>query len=243
MNKVKIATWNELEPLKPFSAMAANVDLVIIRWESEDNASVLYGRCQHRGALMSDGCIRGDDIVCGVHNWDYNYKTGISSYNNKERLHKFNAWVEEEAVWVDEDEIKVWETENPQAYNRDAYLGQHDDLHGMAWEPHTKEIQHLAKFGLSKSGHHGPMQAMGVPKPELPQWENIQILTAQLATLPRFDEEAVGTELVIGPSAKKTISDENTSIRVRYELWRIIQRSKNCYGQRRRNGWYRHLLG
>ena len=96
-NKVQVATWSELEPLKPAYALIANVDLVVIRWKDEETVSVLFGRCQHRGALMADGSIRGQDIICGVHNWDYSYKTGISSYNSKERLHKFNAWVAEES--------------------------------------------------------------------------------------------------------------------------------------------------
>ena len=68
--------------------------------------------------MRTDGSVRGKDIVCGVHNWDYNFKTGISSYNNEERLHKFNSWIEDGSVWVDQDEIREWEKENPQAYDR-----------------------------------------------------------------------------------------------------------------------------
>jgi hypothetical protein len=47
-----------------------------------------------------------------VHNWDYGYKSGISSYNQSERLHKFNAWIENDAVWVDADEIAARERDN-----------------------------------------------------------------------------------------------------------------------------------
>ena len=46
-------------------------------------------------------------------------------------------------------------------------------------------IHALARDGLEKTGHHGPMDAMGVPRPTLPQWDDIQLLTAQLATRPR----------------------------------------------------------
>lgn len=44
-------------------ALVANVDLVVLRWKDEDNVSVLYGRCKHRRALMSDGIVRGEDIA------------------------------------------------------------------------------------------------------------------------------------------------------------------------------------
>ena len=74
-----------------------------------------------------------------------------------------------------------------------------------AAEPTVELIHALATDGLSKTGHHGDMDAMGVPRTELPAWDDIQILTAQLAARPLFDEEEVGTELVIGPRAKKPL--------------------------------------
>lgn len=90
MNKVKVAAWGELEPLSPAYALVSNVDLVVIRWKDEEQASVLYGRCLHRGALLSDGFIDGENLICGVHNWDYRYRTGVSEYNNEEHLNQLN---------------------------------------------------------------------------------------------------------------------------------------------------------
>jgi glutamate synthase domain-containing protein 2 len=210
MKKTAIARWADLEPAKPTYALAANVDLVVIRWpepieSGEAGVSVLYGRCLHRGALLADGHVRGDDLICGVHNWDYRYRTGVSAYNPKERLANFTAWVEDDQVWVDADEIATWERDNPQAYNRDEYLGLYDDLHGAAEEPHNAYIRRLAKEGLSKLGHHGRIDAMGVPYDQLPKWADIQILTAQVHKLPLLDHDPVGTEVVIGPNAKKPL--------------------------------------
>ena len=74
-----------------------------------------------------------------------------------------------------------------------------------AEEPTVELIHALARDGLEKIGHHGPLAAMGVPRPTLPQWDDIQILTAQLATKPLFEDTEVGTELVIGPEAKKPL--------------------------------------
>ncbi len=204
MKKVSIAKFSELEDKTPTYALVANVDLVIVRYDN--NVSVLYGRCAHRGALMSDGTIQGEDIICGVHGWDYQFKTGVSAYNNEERLQKFHSWIEDDEVLVDEDEISAWEQKNPQAYNRDAYQGLYKDLHGGPEEPHYKFIQQLAKDGLSKFGHHGPTSAMGVPRQELPGWDDIQFITAQLATLPQLDDVEVGSEVVIGPKARKPLT-------------------------------------
>ena len=202
-NKVKIAAWSELKDREPAYTLVANVDLVVIRYD--DAVSVLYGRCLHRGALLSDGSVRGDDLICGVHNWDYRLDTGISAYNNEEILPKFNAWVDAtaDAVYVDEAEIAAWEQKNPQPFQRDSYLGLYEDTHSAAEEPYNKYIRRLAKNGLS--GHHGSVSAMGVPLTELPRWEDIQILTAQLAKRPLLDDAPVGTELIIGPKAKRPL--------------------------------------
>ena len=90
MKNAKVADWDALEPLTPAYALVANVDLVVIGSPGEsrispaptarpaqDEVTVLYGRCLHRGALLADGRIQGEDLICGVHGWDYRYKTGI----------------------------------------------------------------------------------------------------------------------------------------------------------------------
>ncbi len=46
---------------------------------------------------------------------------------------------------------------------------------------------------------------MGVPRPTLPQWDDIQVLTGQLATKPLMEDVEVGTDLVIGKNAKKPL--------------------------------------
>ena len=205
MSKIQIAKWDELEPLQPSYALAVDVDLVVIRLPEGEQASALYGRCLHRGALLADGHVDGDNLICGLHNWDYCYRTGVSSYNPDERLKKFSSWVEDGYVWVDETEIRAWLQDNPQPYDRDAYQGLYADLHGSPEEPHYQYIQHLAEHGLSKTGHHGRVSAMGVPRDQLPKWEDIQILTSQLHKVPLLDDAPVGTDVVIGPSAKKPL--------------------------------------
>ncbi len=72
-------------------------------------------------------------------------------------------------------------------------------------EPTVAFIHQLAKEGLSKIGHHGPMTSMGVPRNELPHWDDLQIMAAQMATKPLLEDVNVETELVIGPEAKKPL--------------------------------------
>ncbi len=203
MSKIKVAVWDELEDRTPQHALVGDVDLVIVRYD--DSVSVLYGRCAHRGALMSDGHVDGANLICGVHGWDYRLDTGVSEYNHSETLPRFQSWVEGGAVLVDEAEILTWAKKHPQPYARDSYQGVFQDHTGTQDEPHVKFIRKLADEGLSKFGHHGPAAAMGVSRNQLPKWEDLQFVVGQLHKLPLLDDETVATDIVIGPDADKPL--------------------------------------
>lgn len=204
MKKHAVATLSALPDRDPQYALVADVDLVVVRFDEE--VSVFYGRCLHRGALMSDGYVQGDNLICGVHYWDYRVDSGVSEYNNSEALPKFKSWIEGDEVLVDEDEIAAWAQDNPQPFQRDQYLGLYADTsHGTEEEPYNGLIQQYARDGLSKTGHHGRVDAMGVPRTQLPDWDDIQILTAQLQRFPLLDDDPVGTDVVIGPNAQKPL--------------------------------------
>ena len=205
MNPTKIAIFEELSALTPTHVEVVGVDLVAVRWEEGTEVSVLYGRCLHRGALLSDGCIEGENLVCGLHQWDYRYRTGVSSYENTERLERFTSWIDNGIVFVDADEIAAWALANPQPYDATTYQGKYQDPTGTPAEPYVKTIRELAGFGLDRVGAHGPAGAMGVERSRLPSWDDLQIITAQLATPPLLDDEAVTTELVIGPAAARPL--------------------------------------
>ena len=72
-------------------------------------------------------------------------------------------------------------------------------------EPTVARIHDMARNGLDKVGTHGETVAMGVPRKELPDWNDIQILTAQMARKPLEEDAEVETRLVIGPRAAKPL--------------------------------------
>ena len=161
MQPFRIATWSEVPDREPVGTVVSNVDLVIVRFD--DNHSVLYGRCLHRGALMSDGSIVGDNIVCGLHGWDYVFHTGVSSYDNSERLAKFASWIDGDDLFVDLDEILQWEKEHPQPYDRTSYQGDYQDPHGDAAEPHVGLIRRLPTKGSNTSATTGRSHRWACP--------------------------------------------------------------------------------
>ncbi|MBG6130064.1 glutamate synthase domain-containing protein 2 [Aquimarina sp. EL_43] len=201
---ILIAQLSNLENKEPAHALVNGLDLVIVKYD--DEISVLYGRCLHRGALMADGHIDGHNLICGVHGWDYRYDTGVSEYNNSEVLHKFSTKTEGDNLYVDEIEINSYITDHPQPFNREEYLGAYADTHPEETEPYTGYIKELAKNGLKNLGHHGFSASMGVDRNTLPKWNDIQFLPAQLANRPLLDHEEVATKVIIGPNAQKPLS-------------------------------------
>lgn len=183
---ISIAKLSELKEKEPAYALVSNTDLVIIRYQEE--VSVMYGRCLHPGALLSDGFVEGDNLICGLHYWDYRIDTGVSEYDNSEALYKFESKIEDGEVYIDEDEVKEYEKENPSPFDRDAYLGTYADTNPEETEPFTGQIQELAKNGLKNWGKHGQTVAMGVDRNKLPKWEDLQFLPAQLSRRPLMDD-------------------------------------------------------
>lgn len=74
-----------------------------------------------------------------------------------------------------------------------------------AEEPTVTFIHQLARQGLSVIGHHGPMTSMDVPRAELPHWDALQIVVAQMARKPLREDHPLAAELGIGPRAARPL--------------------------------------
>ena len=143
---------------------------------------------------------------------------------------------------MDADEIAAWALEHPQPYDRDAYQGAYADVHGTPEEPATKLIHALAKGGIEGVGHHGPVSAMGVPPVDLPKWDDLQVLTAQLHRFPLLDDEAVASDVVIGPRAKKPLRLDRPLFVSDMSFGALSEEAKVALAARRRARGNRHLL-
>lgn len=197
-----IARRDELPELSPAHAEADGIDLVLVR--RGDAVDVFEGRCPHRGALLADGHVEGPNLVCGVHGWDYRLDSGVSAYNPAERLYKFSCHVVDGEVMLAKDELVAYRAMRPERRVVSTYDRLFDDPHqDTAEEPYVSEIHALARDGLA--GAHGTVAAMGVPRSELPSWDDLQVLTAQLHRFPRLDDEPVDTAVTLGPAAAKPL--------------------------------------
>lgn len=197
-----IARLDDLTEDVPAHAVADGIDLVLVRRAGQ--VHVFEGRCPHRGALLADGRVEGPDLICGVHGWDYRLDTGVSAYNPAERIFKFRSRVDAGEVLIDKADLVEYRGMRPERAVTSTYDRLFDDPHqDTPEEPFVGEIHALARNGLE--GMHGAVAAMGVPRTDLPTWDDLQVLTAQLHRFPRLDDEPVATEITIGPAAARPL--------------------------------------
>ena len=215
-----IATLSELSDRVPTGVKVDGVELVVIRVDSD--VSVFAGRCLHRGALLADGKVVGDDLICSLHGWDYRVCSGVSAYNPAERLHRYETEIVDDEVRICMAELRHQATVRPTSDVTETPVGipdtrakavseyewHYENPHGGPEEDRTGDIHELALHGLDRVGHHGPVAAMGVPRQQLPSWDGLQFLTAQLSRLPLLDSDEVDTSVVIGPGAERPLQLE-----------------------------------
>jgi glutamate synthase domain-containing protein 2/nitrite reductase/ring-hydroxylating ferredoxin subunit len=202
MTSTAIARLDELEENVPWPASIDGVDVVLIRRDGD--VHVFEGRCLHRGALLADGTVEGSDLVCGLHGWRFRLDTGVAAFNPAKRLHKFTSTLIDGAVHVLAEDLAQFRVTHPASSPEDVYERLFSDPHqNSAKEPYVSEIHGFAAHGLP--GPDGPVAAMGVPRDQLPQWDDLQLLTAQLSRFPKLDDESVDTAVTIGPSAKRPL--------------------------------------
>jgi nitrite reductase/ring-hydroxylating ferredoxin subunit len=71
---VRAANLDELKGSGPFALSANGVDVVVIRTPSGLRA--FEGRCPHQGALLGEGELDGDRLVCRNHRWRFKVDSG-----------------------------------------------------------------------------------------------------------------------------------------------------------------------
>lgn len=189
-NWVQVAKRNELEHGKGKTVWVNERDLAIYEYEGEVYA--LLNKCPHRGGQLADGHItENGNVICPLHFWDFDVKTGISRYDNKDRVPTYPARFRGDAIEVDADAVPMG------ARNENEYLGpwlrRSDDR-----ELDMVYIHHMAG---GKQAEIEPMR----PAEGVVGFDKIFFLPGQLAVLPLLDHEPVTTETVIGRKAKKPL--------------------------------------
>ena len=57
--------------------------------------------CRHRGGPLGDGILQGHTIICPIHYWKYDVRTGEQEMSHQVRLSCYTVSVDGEDVFVD----------------------------------------------------------------------------------------------------------------------------------------------
>ncbi|MEM9953524.1 MAG: glutamate synthase-related protein [Chloroflexota bacterium] len=187
---VEVLKTSELENSHGTTVFVNERDIALYRYE--DDFYALDNTCVHRQGKLGDGWMDGANVICPLHQWDYDVRTGVSRWNSKETVATYPVKVDGDSVLVDADAVP------PKPRFEGEYLG----LYARRDDPLEKEMHDIHAYS---KGSHEFVEPMGSERRTYADFEQIYFLPGQLAQLPLLDDEAVSTEVIIGAKRNKPL--------------------------------------
>jgi len=189
-NWVEVIKTDQLEESKGTTVYVNERDIALYKYEG--NFYALDNQCVHRGGQLGDGHMSGANVICPLHQWDYDVRTGVSRYNATEKVAVYPVQVVDDRVEVDADAVP------PKPRFKSEYLG--------LWTRRNDPIEHEMHdiHGYAK-GTREFVEPMGSEKRDYASFGDLYFLPGQLAVLPLLDHEEVNTETIIGSRQKKPL--------------------------------------
>lgn len=182
-NFVEVLKTNELEEGKGTTVFVNERDLALYKYEGEFYA--LDNTCLHREGKLGDGWMDGPNVICPLHHWDYDVKTGVSRWNSEEVVAVYPVRVEDDSVQVDADAVP------PRPRFNNEYLG--------LWSRRDDKLEtEMHDIHAYSKGTREFVEPMGSAHRTYPWFDELYFLPGQLANLPLLDHEEVDTEVILG---------------------------------------------
>ena len=167
----RLARVDELRGDGPFALSVDGLDLVVVR--SEAGYRAYQGRCPHQGALLGEGEMDGDALVCRNHRWRFDSATGMR-VGGPGCLVSCPVEVRGTELWADVSPLARTEAVGAIAHRT------LDDLPGPKGFPlvgnafqidldrfHLVQEQWVATYGPLYQYRLGPNRVLGVADPRL----------------------------------------------------------------------------
>ena len=189
-NFVEVLKTDQLEEGTGTTVFVNERDIALYKYEGDFYA--LDNTCVHRQGKLGDGHMDGSNVICPLHGWDYDVKTGVSRWNYKETVPVYPVQVEGDSVMVDADSVP------PKPRFSSEYLG----LWARRDDPLEHEMHDIHSYS---KGTKEFVEPMGSERRPSPNFEDLYFLPGQLANLPLLDDETVETEVIIGAKRGKPL--------------------------------------
>lgn len=194
---VDVCALDDIQDQRGHAVVVRGTDVAILR--DGDTVHALGGSCPHRGGPIADGQVVDGKVVCPLHLWDFDLATGISPFDPRDSLPRYDARVRKGRVEVDAGTV-------PRGPGRpDVYLGPW--IRRGAVDRGMYTVHHLA------DGLNPFVEAMGSERfePSLDKGrryaslDDVVFVPAQLARFPLLDEEPVDTSVRLGTRAARPL--------------------------------------
>jgi methylamine---glutamate N-methyltransferase subunit C len=102
MARVKVMDAAELVTGKGALVTVNGQDVALFRRGAEVLA--IGNDCPHQGANLCDGWVEGDIVICPVHGWEFDLRSGACMTVPGENVPSYTAIIEDGAIYVEETE-------------------------------------------------------------------------------------------------------------------------------------------
>ena len=102
MPRVKVLDVADLSPGKPALVTLDDRDVAVIR--RGDEILAIGNECSHQGGSLCDGWVEGDIVICPLHGWEFDLRSGACMTVPGESVPRYTATVADGAIYLEEAE-------------------------------------------------------------------------------------------------------------------------------------------
>jgi len=102
MPSVKVLDVADLSPGQPALVPLDDRDVAVIR--RGDEILAIGNECPHQGGSLCDGWVEGDIVICPLHGWEFDLRSGACMTVPGESVPRYTATVEDGAIYLEEAE-------------------------------------------------------------------------------------------------------------------------------------------
>lgn len=100
--RVKALAVAAVPPGKGVLASVNGRDVAVFR--RGDEILAIGNDCPHQGGSLCDGWVEGDIVVCPLHGWEFDMRTGACMTVPGEGVSRYTATVEDRTIYLEEPE-------------------------------------------------------------------------------------------------------------------------------------------
>lgn len=113
---VTVMRADKLPPHRPVTVRVNERDIALVRCGEGGALHALDNQCPHGAGQLGDGTIRGEDIICPIHEFGFDLHTGIELDGRMERVAIYPARIEGGEVQIDAEAVPALHEDHAAGY-------------------------------------------------------------------------------------------------------------------------------